>query len=500
MIDYFNDLDSLKAKVEYKLAVLGKELLKQAAFQKPGIDLVRRINDISDALDLVLNTDFEEDQRQFALQKLLCFAQLEDLPVGPFYAVSGNVVFQQATTGSGNPGTPGVSSHVDLTDVSILETDSVPEDGDGIAWHLSGRVAKDLLQNQYPAVAPTGTVNVVPAGQLNYKATVIAFTINGTANCNNTNANLASVSVQVSRNNGSNDSSWTTVPSAITSGFDTADAHAFTALGYVGNSNGTVNNAPFYFRTKVIDTAGGIGYSTVQTVTFLGYAMPASTITTTEAATQEFGQFDYTISATVTRNSPLIGLTGAKLQFYTNFNSTWTDVSGGALTGTAAAYSITNLAFTLPDDHKATATSIQFRVVYTDGDNATFQAGASRTITFRHKFKALWLEKDGLAGQEVTEAELLAAPFSEFAASYVGVDFKSPIEPSGELYLFIAFPSSTLPAAVRDLSSSPVVDYNDYVDCGHVSGNNAEGFATDWYVMRHPVATSGFRDRSLRTV
>lgn len=141
MLNYSTtDLSIFLGKAEVKLTELGEELYKQLTYGEASEGLVDDINLLSDILDEIeVSTD--QDEIDILVNFALDYYNLVSTAYSPFNVLPTTII-----------ATGGVSSHEELTDVSILSALTIPS-GDK-AWHLNDLVAQDLLTSLYNPTPP----------------------------------------------------------------------------------------------------------------------------------------------------------------------------------------------------------------------------------------------------------------------------------------------------------------------------------------------------------
>jgi hypothetical protein len=219
------------------------------------------------------------------------------------------------------------------------------------------------------------TVNISSSTTIQFNQTNISNVLGLTYTINTLGASVAGVTLEWKR---SNESTWTSLTnnSALTS-----YTHTFTDTNF--------NTNAFNYKYFVRDTEGGTGQSTI-TITPAAYVAPTAPITQTatisypeSVTTREKGNTLTTISATITRQSSLVALTGFTFEFNANNSGNWISTGFSGVTNQNPSTWSTG---TYQHGATGATSSVRYRIkvrdAYQDFINSAHTATTATTINF----------------------------------------------------------------------------------------------------------------------
>lgn len=245
----------------------------------------------------------------------------------------------------------------------------------GEVIRAKGKTAVTVISESMVAELPP-TVSITSGSTIGFNQTSISNNINTSYTINSFGASISGATLEFKR---TNTSGWTLLSSSTAN--SRLFVHGFTDTNF--NTNG------FNYRYTVSDTSKNFAISTI-TINPATYVAPSATITQTAISatspetntTREKGNVLTNISASITRNSPYVQLTGWEFMYSRNGEAYQSTNFSGSVSGSPSSAS-TGITQHSPGN---TANSVTYRVkindAYQDSLGASVNSAAASTINF----------------------------------------------------------------------------------------------------------------------
>lgn len=265
-------------------------------------------------------------------------------------------------------GGAGLVFDTDLT-VSLSNGKTFGKYTNGQVIPSTGKTANEVIQMAVvEALAPT--VSLTSPSTVQFNQTAVSIVLNYSTTINSLGATLFSSSIEWRRNNSGSWTVLTTLGNTLGS-----YTHTFTDTPF--------NTASINYRYIVTDTATGtntatLNFTPVYVAPSISLIVTGSSVTSPETnLTREKGNVSSSLSGTITRNSPLVGLSSYVLQYQVNGAGSWINIGSAVSIGP----NTTSFGPTVHNDVGLNSSnSIAYRVSVVDTYQTT--TGGNSTVNF----------------------------------------------------------------------------------------------------------------------
>lgn len=340
-----------------------------------------------------------------------------------------------------------------------------------------GKTAVQVIQDALVAIlAPT--INLSSPTTIAFNQTAIGNTLNFNYVINSLNAGPTVANLEFKRSNGTTwGSIFTGTGSCGSTCYFGSYYHTLTDTNY--NTNG------FNYRYSITDTSGGTAIAGL-TITPASYSTPTISITQIASATagpetntkREKGNVGTNISATITRNSSLVGLCGWEFLYSSNGGSYVTTGFTGAITGNPAS-ATTGVTLHIPAN---TISSITYRLTVQDSYQNYLGSSAGSAATQINFVNLIF--QGPTAASPTTSTEIRGLPLSNRKFVDSGNTFTLN---TGTAYknFVVALPSKTISSVIDQTALNVDLTSQYVLNSGFTYVNDYAGNTTSYniYVM-----------------
>ena len=279
---------------------------------------------------------------------------------------NGQVIQYDSTAGLWKNATPsgGGSSDVFTSDfvVNLSGGKTFGKYVSGQTVPASGQTASTVIKwAAIEATNPTATLSAT--GSIAYGSTGTTIALSGTYGVTTPGSSLTSVNLQYSYDGGL---TWNTISSPSTSGTSFTYNHN---ISYTQYSMATRD-----YRLVVTDSDSNSSTATAS-IYATAYVQPSTGTVSVGSTSRELGNVNTSISATLTKNSPLIAMTAYQILRYVDGSGTGTSIATGTITGDPATKLVTYSDTTAP----VNSVSIRYAIQFKDSVTSTYTTATNGT-------------------------------------------------------------------------------------------------------------------------